>query len=551
MNNSSYLNANLLDLPTQITVYDGNNNQIAQTVNTYDGSTPVGSGVTQHHNIPTATTRGNLTLSQKWLNTTGGLVQASSTSYYDTGMPYLSYDLFNRSTQFTYSSANYGSYVTQTTYPTTGSTTHAVSGTYDFNTGLLTQFTDQNGQSSSYGYDLLGRILSGSYPDTGSVSVAYTDTIPVQIQKTVKVTGSLNKVTNSVFDGLGRPSQMQAHDPDCTTGSALVKVDYGYGYDTSQFTRYATTTTPYCDQPGTLYGLPIRTDSDVLGRAVKLTQSDGAIATTSYSQNTTTVTDEAGITRKSQMDGLGRMTTVWEDPNGKNYETDYVYNGLDNLTTVTQKGDGSGNRVRTFGYDSLSRLTSATNPETGTISYAYSNSPSGCAGLPSIVCSKSTPKPATTTYAYDALNRLAQKSYNDGTAAVKVGYDGVVPSGCSPVPPSLTDSYPKPLRTAMCDASGATAWSHDTMGRALSEMRTLNSATKTTSYTYNYDGSLKKLTYPGSARVITYAQNGSSSYTSGRPASAIESTGINYVTGATYAPFGGMTGMTNGSTGSF
>ena len=65
-----------------------------------------------------------------------------------------------------------------------------------------------------------------------------------------------------------------------------------------------------------------------------------------------------------------------EAPNstGYNYETDYVYDPLNNLRSVNRKG-GSGNsanwRTRTFVYDSLSRLTSASNPESGIITYTY------------------------------------------------------------------------------------------------------------------------------------------------------------------------------------
>src|SRR5207245_6987570 len=56
------------------------------------------------------------------------------------------------------------------------------------------------------------------------------------------------------------------------------------------------------------------------------------------------------------------------------YETDYQNDALDNLTRVDQKGNdpNSANwRTRTFVYNSLSQLTNATNPESGTITYTY------------------------------------------------------------------------------------------------------------------------------------------------------------------------------------
>src|SRR5205823_12031716 len=107
---------------------------------------------------------------------------------------------------------------------------------------------------------------------------------------------------------------------------------------------------------------------DALGRTAQVTQPDGSIITTSYSGNITTVTDEAGKKRQSTTDGLGRLTQVVEDPGASphlNYATSYSYDTLDNLTSVLQNGS----RQRTFVFNSLSQLTSATNPESGAISY--------------------------------------------------------------------------------------------------------------------------------------------------------------------------------------
>ena len=58
-------------------------------------------------------------------------------------------------------------------------------------------------------------------------------------------------------------------------------------------------------------------------------EQDGSTLSTSYTCNCTTVTDEAGNSRKSCVDGLGRLTGVWEAPSGLNYETDYGYDALD------------------------------------------------------------------------------------------------------------------------------------------------------------------------------------------------------------------------------
>jgi len=86
------------------------------------------------------------------------------------------------------------------------------------------------------------------------------------------------------------------------------------------------------------------------------------------------VTDQTGKSRESVSDSLGRLTQIFEDPAGLNFETDYTYDALGNLLTVNQKGGSTNSslwRTRTFTYDSLSRLLTSNNPEVGTITYEY------------------------------------------------------------------------------------------------------------------------------------------------------------------------------------
>ena len=199
----------------------------------------------------------------------------------------------------------------------------------------------------------------------------------------------------------------------------------------------------------------------------------------------------------------------------------------------------------------MSHLTHAVIPESGTISYSYDDDGN--------LITKTAPKQnqlgtatVSTTYSYDALNRLTGKSYNDGsTPSVQFAYDGSNPTGCSPpgITPSATNLIGR--RSGMCDSSGATAWSYDPLGRQITEKRTINGTSAITNsigYTYNYDGSVATITYPGSLRSITYTLAASGANTASRPASAQDiANGINYVTAANYAPQGVLSGLTNGA----
>lgn len=89
------------------------------------------------------------------------------------------------------------------------------------------------------------------------------------------------------------------------------------------------------------------------------------------------------------------MLQVTEDPGGQNYSASYTYDGLDNLTGVRQAGLAtckSANQTRRFNYDSLKELFSATNLESGPITYSYDADGN---------ISQKTPGSVTTNYAYD------------------------------------------------------------------------------------------------------------------------------------------------------
>jgi YD repeat-containing protein len=531
--NSSYATAGLLDLPSSVVVENGSGTRVAETDYTYDESaylTP--SGITTSHVTPLESVRGNLSTVSKWLNTGSPVV--SHTNWYDTGEPYLKIDPKLNQTKYAYSGTYAGAYPTTITNALGQITTNV----YDFNTGVLTSATDPNNQTSSFTYDTMFRKAQDTYPDGGQTTYCYTDlggatcsasAAPFDLVITKKITSSGTPLTETaVTDGLGRVVQSQVNsDP-----SGVVYVDTTYDADGRKYT----VSNPYRTKTDPTYGIT-STVYDALGRTCVVIPPDGtSVANTScpatqpsndvfttYSGNTTTVADQQGKSRESQTDGLGRLTNVWEDPASLDYETVYTYDTLGDLLTVVQGGSHN----RTFVYDSLKRLTSSTNPETGTVTYTYDPD--------SNVATKLDARAFTITYAYDALNRMTGKTYSNGDPAVTYTYDQ---SGCL----GLAACYNVGRRTGMTDAAGSESWAYDKMGRELAEQRTCNSITKNTAYTYNLDGSLATLTYP-SGRIITYAYSAAA-----RPLSAIDTANsINYATSALYSPAGGLSSLTNGA----
>jgi RHS repeat-associated protein len=574
--------------PCKVLIQNGSSTTVAETDYYYDGNASLcatissavatggPSGYSNHDgsafSTSATTPRGNATkIAKKCLQ---GCSDSTTTFSYDEAGSVLSRtdscgittcsDMTGTNQTTTYSYAdNFDSNPSTSTYAYLTKITdplgHISKFKYAYSDGQLIQSQNQNDTTASragttYLYnDSLRRLTETDFPDGGKTTVSYSDTAPSpSVTTTQLVTSSpaLSISTTSVMDGMGHVAQTQlTSDPDGATYTDLTYDGFG---------RVRTQSNPHRSAPTSTDGITT-SFYDALGRPCLVVPPDGTLPSgnscpasqsnntiwTTYSGNTTTVTDQAGKSRKSVTDGLGRLTTVFEDPSALNYETDYTYDMLDNVITVTQKG-GSANsanwRTRTFTYNSLSRLTQAVNPESGSVSYVYDANGN--------LSTKTSPKPNQTgtatvvaTYTYDVLNRLSQKSFNDGiTPTVKYGYDGVAITGCTTTPPTLIDSNPIGSRTSMCDGAGAESWKHDSMGRVWSDARTTNGLTATNPYTYNLDGSIKTVAYgaPGSSTIetITFTQGGAGRYVSETSLFGSGPSSYTYVSAANYTPNG-------------
>ncbi len=104
------------------------------------------------------------------------------------------------------------------------------------------------------------------------------------------------------------------------------------------------------------------------------------------------------------------MTNVAEDPGNLNINTAYTWTPTGLLHTVQQ-----GTQNRTFNYDAAGRLSSATQPESGTVSYTYDN----VGNLMTVTDARGIVK----SLYYDYLNRLNFIYYSSSGTTVGIGYD--------------------------------------------------------------------------------------------------------------------------------
>src|SRR5262249_24156695 len=132
--------------------------------------------------------------------------------------------------------------------------------------------------------------------------------------------------------------------------------------------------------------------------------------TTEKDANTSAVTDQAGKKRRTTMNALGQLLRV-DEPNDSGQldakgnpvqSTSYAYNALNNIVSVVQ-----GTQNRAFGYSSVSRMVSETNPESGTTGYQFDANGN--------TTQKTDARGVSVQFSYDALNRVIQKTYSGET----------------------------------------------------------------------------------------------------------------------------------------
>jgi YD repeat-containing protein len=236
--------------------------------------------------------RGNVTSIKQWLDSTGTDLTSTST-YFDTGMVQQTSDPLSHASTYQYSSTYHGAYRTQTCRPQTGTYTHCVSGTYDFNTGLLSSFTDENNQISDYTYDTMQRLTnakapavtvqgSSLRPETQFTYYTWPANTP-QVRRQQRIDSTRWTDLWVMFDGLGREQRRISFNDESTNQFDQTDTCYDsrgnvvfkpYPYQSTGFN--ATKRCPGASTLGDTFTY------DALGRTTLVTHSDGTYIQTDY-----------------------------------------------------------------------------------------------------------------------------------------------------------------------------------------------------------------------------------------------------------------------------
>ena len=482
-------------------------------------------------------TKGNMTQVESW-DDQGDAVAGNDRwvrterSYDQYGNVETATDANDNVTTYTYDSDTHAQPTKIEVDPLNGTSVQTAHTTYDFWTGLVTSTTDANGQTTTLDYtnhllqapDPFGRpgtVTSPAVEVDGvsrrrSVSTTYEDSLRrVTVESDLRAEGDRLLKSRTTSDELGRTVLTeQSEDGVSYTISAQSVYEQGG--------RVTYTSNPRREGAEVATDGWTRVTRDALGRVWKVATFAGMdrpefddacnAATgctgevkTDYKAEFTTVSDQAGRARRSRVDGLGRLVRVDEpvgeptaqddklgEENNPAQPTAYIYDALGNLTRVRQGGqiqfqNGQyqyvGGQERTFTYSTLSRLSSAENPESGKISYEHH--PAGN------LKQKTDARGATTTYTYDGLSRVTLRDYSDQTPDVSYTYEAA----------GVQNSVGR-LTQVSSSVSIYRYTGYDALGRVTGSSQTTDGVTYTMpAYGYDLAGNLVSEQYP-TGRVV-------------------------------------------------
>lgn len=433
-----------------------------------------------------------------------------------------------------------GLYPTQTViaanYPSVRRTSTS---SYDFYTGVVTRSTDGDNNVSTFTeYDALGRRTrirtAAGTPDEAWEQTEYDDVNRfVVVRSDVEAIGDGRKVSTQFFDQLGRvrlSKTLEDATQSATNETDGVKVETRYGYnDPTSDPRdpentlgiYTLVSKPFraayatqaSNEPTMGWTLSY---AHKTGRHTEQTTFDGAalpaafdggnlnstgVITTDIERNATTVTDQAGRSRRSLIDALGLLIRVDEPDaigslgtiSAPAQPTYYSYNATGKMTHVLQ-----GTQSRYFLYDSLGRLTRARQPEqeiNGSLTTSGNlGNNSWTAGFTydaagNLLTSQDASN-VTITTTYDALSRPVSRVYSDSTPAVSLIYDD----------PSVAGSRGRLTKISSIIAE-TRYLGYDAFGRVVSSEQRIDGRGYPSAYKYDRAGAIIEQTYP-SGRVV-------------------------------------------------
>lgn len=425
--------------------------------------------------------KGNLTKQEQW---------HSGIAYINSQKSYNSYGLVSEETDPNGHTTTYA-YDTHNLYPAsvTNAESQTTRFTYDYASGKVLQTTDPNGFVFQTLYDGLGRMIEEKQPDLNNPSNSVTKTsylyanlsVGVSAKRTDQMDGTNSVDAYTYTDGFDRVIQTRRAAEANDTFSVTDYIYNSVGLLQKESLPYFSTGSSRA--PATTDNMLYLTYAyDPMQRVTSVTN---AVGTTAYAYDDwkRTITDARGKRRILYTDAYNNLVRVDEElAPGTVFTTAYSYNGLGNLTKIT---DAQGN-VRDFTYDGLGRRLTAEDlhapADTTFGKWTFNYDASGN------LIARIDPNGNVVKYKYDSINRVLKEALSD--------HPGV----------KTTYTYDSCLNGIgkLCSATNGGASvsrQYNALGMIAREVKTIDSVSFQTDYTYDRLGNPLTITNPDNSQV--------------------------------------------------
>lgn len=375
----------------------------------------------------------------------------------------------SRQTTFDYDS-HHQSPTTETVVMTgSGESNLVVSRTWDHLLGVELTRTGVDGLTTSWQYDVFGRLTREDRPDGTHTQLAYATCgtcFAQHSQFRITATGSDGSEMISLRDRYGRAVGAQWKVATGDTARRELRLD--------EFGRVELESMPY------LTGNPvywIEHGYDLIGRQVSAdrpiseAQPAGALSSMQYRGLEVWATDAENRLTKYEHNAAGELTKVTDALNGT---VQYSYHPFGELHQVTD----AESRLTTISIDARGLKTAMTEPSMGAWSYQYN--------VFGELASQTNALSQATTLTYDQAGRLRTRQEVEGTSTWTYYQSGTGTKGR--------------LHTAVFQTGTQYQESHsyDALGRPTQLAMTLDGTSHLTNASYDSQGRLAELTYPTS-----------------------------------------------------
>ncbi len=267
-------------------------------------------------------------------------------------------------------------------------------GTWQFSydsAGNIASTTDPKGQITQYTYDDINRMLSENYTGLGGIEGVYGyDSCPEGVGRLCAAT-STGAVTNYEYNAHGKVKKETK-----TIGSTPYTTNYSYDRQSNSVSIV------YPDVSEVRYVYNTAGQLETIDQKESGGAWNAVITDFDYNsaEKPTVEAHANGATTTKSYDNFYRLSSiVTQSPstNNKIQDISYTYDGENNITQITDHSHTGAGKVVVFGYDDLSRLTSA-----------------------STTAASSTP--FRQTYTYDAIGNITNKSDVGSYTYAETGY---------------------------------------------------------------------------------------------------------------------------------